>query len=469
LDSCRTETDQEGDLGRLGYKLSILFGNMRLRRVGALWVGLEALIGAPDLASGGWLWSSSEEESSELEEDALNLLREFEPDEAGVDLGGACAVRGVPGRDKEKFSGLRFLCDNGALEAPIEMVNDEYCDCEDGTDEPGTSACSSTEVETKFFCANEGYKGMKIPASRVGDDICDCCDGTDEAPGLCENTCVEDGIEFRKAREQFQKLQEEGQKKKAEYVDMGKGVQSLDTSAQIKELEEKLAELTREREAIEVEITQMENEQEKKEQEAERALAGARIEALQLKKLSREDLENLMIDLVIEGGTPDALESLVQDKLGTSEIEWLTKNDDESDSQELLDARSKKIQISTEESKLRKEEDSLAKEGNRDYGPENQYYAIRDKCFKKQADGYNYEICIYGKAKQNSVNLGSWEGFVPGSNYQSFKFSKGARCWNGPPRSLTVNAKCGPKEEIIQVKEPSMCEYVMDFITPAAC
>ena len=95
---------------------------------------------------------------------------------------------------------------------PAAFVNDDYCDCPDGSDEPGTSACSHLASAPPFFCVNEGYVSEAIPASRVGDGICDCCDATDEpAPTdadagrpICQNTCLEVGREMRerKAREQ---------------------------------------------------------------------------------------------------------------------------------------------------------------------------------------------------------------------------------------------------------------------------
>jgi hypothetical protein len=59
-------------------------------------------------------------------------------------------------------------------------VNDDYCDCTDGTDEPSTNACSgAAEGAARFYCNDVTF----IPASRVNDGICDCCEGTDEYRG----------------------------------------------------------------------------------------------------------------------------------------------------------------------------------------------------------------------------------------------------------------------------------------------
>ncbi|XP_005336227.2 glucosidase 2 subunit beta isoform X1 [Ictidomys tridecemlineatus] len=101
-----------------------------------------------------------------------------------------------------------FTCLDGSATIPFDQVNDDYCDCKDGSDEPGTAACSNGS----FHCTNTGYKALYIPSNRVNDAICDCCDGTDEYNSgiICENTCKEKGRKERESLQQMAEVTREG-------------------------------------------------------------------------------------------------------------------------------------------------------------------------------------------------------------------------------------------------------------------
>ncbi|KAI5661797.1 hypothetical protein M9H77_21120 [Catharanthus roseus] len=89
----------------------------------------------------------------------------------------------------EKFYESEVInCKDGSKSFSRERINDNFCDCPDGSDEPGTSACPSG----KFYCRNVGSTPRFLYSSLVNDHICDCCDGSDEYDGIvnCPNTCI---------------------------------------------------------------------------------------------------------------------------------------------------------------------------------------------------------------------------------------------------------------------------------------
>ncbi|KAM3348821.1 hypothetical protein ACQJBY_022196 [Aegilops geniculata] len=107
---------------------------------------------------------------------------------------------GIPPQDEAYYRGGVIKCRDGSGKFTRDQLNDDFCDCPDGTDEPGTSACP----EAKFYCKNAGHSPITIFSSRVNDGICDCCDGSDEygSNGTCKNTCWEAG---KAAREKLKK------------------------------------------------------------------------------------------------------------------------------------------------------------------------------------------------------------------------------------------------------------------------
>ncbi|CAB4069117.1 PRKCSH [Lepeophtheirus salmonis] len=105
--------------------------------------------------------------------------------------GGSTDPRGVD-PDFVSFydSAKNFQCLDGSSIIDYRKVNDDYCDCEDGSDEPGTSACPNGS----FFCHNMGFMQSRIPSSRVNDGICDCCDGSDEEQRMI---IIEEGLKLK--------------------------------------------------------------------------------------------------------------------------------------------------------------------------------------------------------------------------------------------------------------------------------
>jgi protein kinase C substrate 80K-H len=110
----------------------------------------------------------------------------------------------------------KFTCLDKSAVIDSSRVNDDYCDCADGSDEPGTSACPNTQ----FYCVNKGSKGKFVSSYVVNDGICDCCDGSDEyaSRAHCADTCISDGAEWRKTLQQRIEAAEKGAAKREEYA-----------------------------------------------------------------------------------------------------------------------------------------------------------------------------------------------------------------------------------------------------------
>ncbi|TAQ90528.1 hypothetical protein B7494_g1149 [Chlorociboria aeruginascens] len=178
-----------------------------------------------------------------------------------------------------------FTCiSHPSIQLSISQINDDYCDCPDGSDEPGTSACTylsdlsppqpvpgtisgtsnTTLALPGFYCKNKGHLPSYLPFTYVNDGVCDhelCCDGSDEWGGVggvkCEDKCKEIGKEWRRLDEIRAKAAANASRKKAELVKEAQrlrasvemGITSLE--AEIKEKEVQAAELKKKYEELE--------------------------------------------------------------------------------------------------------------------------------------------------------------------------------------------------------------------------
>ncbi|KAJ1036035.1 hypothetical protein NDA18_000183 [Ustilago nuda] len=142
--------------------------------------------------------------------------------------------RGISPADAAKYQAIKsesaqlgWKCLDGSKEISWSAINDDYCDCADGSDERGTSACPNSA----FYCANSGHLPAYIPSSRVDDGICDpeCCDGSDEADGKvhCPDRCEKVGKEYRKKMAELDNLRRAGAKIRDKYIADGRKQKQL--------------------------------------------------------------------------------------------------------------------------------------------------------------------------------------------------------------------------------------------------
>ncbi|EAY06287.1 hypothetical protein TVAG_475210 [Trichomonas vaginalis G3] len=117
----------------------------------------------------------------------------------------------------------QFTCFDGKKKIKISQINDNFRDCLDGSDEPGTSASN----EGTYYCSNNGFIPYPIAKWSVGDGICDCCDGADEKDNprvQCPNTCARKEHERSEAARDYIDSLNYGYKRRFEMESQGKKI-----------------------------------------------------------------------------------------------------------------------------------------------------------------------------------------------------------------------------------------------------
>ncbi|XP_076235961.1 glucosidase 2 subunit beta [Calliopsis andreniformis] len=475
-------------------------------------------------------------------------------------------IRGIPVAKSSLYSPDRdFQCLDGSLLIPFSRVNDDYCDCADGSDEPGTPACTNGS----FYCENSGYKARYIPSTWVNDGICDCCDASDEYASNkeCPNNCNELGKEARLEQQKAEELVKEGNKIRVEMIGKGKQLKNdyqarlvklradYEEAELVKKEKELLKNRAEERESLALEKyksaepeqpaaeerEEEEEEEELQESEAEdyfklldsdnsgtitivelqtrisfdkdRDGAVSEEEALYFlnnkKEINLQEFlnvawANMKPFLMLEQGIFKPAEQ--REEEAHESVEEPLEHDKEEDDGEIEDAAGEE-QEKAEQSAIQYDEETqaiideatstrenfqaaersvndlqleirkLEEKLDRDYGAEHEFATLDGECFDYTDLEYIYTLCMFGKTTQKSksggsdINLGHWNDWVgpEGQKYSKMKYDRGLTCWNGPARSTIVNLTCGKENKLISVTEPSRCEYVMEFSTPALC
>eukprot|EP00238_Polyblepharides_amylifera_P005260 CAMPEP_0196575892 /NCGR_PEP_ID=MMETSP1081-20130531/5278_1 /TAXON_ID=36882 /ORGANISM="Pyramimonas amylifera, Strain CCMP720" /LENGTH=503 /DNA_ID=CAMNT_0041894331 /DNA_START=158 /DNA_END=1669 /DNA_ORIENTATION=- len=439
----------------------------------------------------------------------------------------------------------KFRCLDSSRVIDEKMVNDDYCDCADASDEPGTAACSNGH----FYCLNRGYHPKTVFSSFVNDGVCDCCDGSDEYAGRisCPNTCHSEGASVRAALKEELQASQKGAKMRVQYAasasdikqkwaqELQKATEDATTLRPIVDAlkvknaaAEKAASAAMARKRKKADDELKEAAQELQEEEADAGMHEAEEGAAGLEQAeselgadeiipeeeseeergqriaaqwttnteaaggggddpppsdglgsgSGEDLpeeEQKHADEEAEGEQEEEDEFAEEWIPPEKPVDW---NDEEDGVWEPPDQEREaeviRKQFEEERRKLESLEstlEGLQKKLGRDYGPDEAFLPLEDKCTEVKLRQYIYQVCPFHSASQmegsSTVNLGDWNTFK--DNYTTMSFTSGMKCWNGPERSLTVSLVCGIEEKLSNVEEPNRCEYTAELATPAAC
>uniref|UniRef100_A0A8C5BXY9 Glucosidase 2 subunit beta n=1 Tax=Gadus morhua TaxID=8049 RepID=A0A8C5BXY9_GADMO len=495
-------------------------------------------------------------------------------------LGAVTAVevlrpRGVPLSKRQFYEENRpFTCLDGSGTIAFDRVNDDYCDCKDGSDEPGTAACPNGS----FHCTNAGFRPGFIPSSRINDGICDCCDTTDEynSGATCQNTCRELGRKEKESLQMLAEVAKEGFLLKQQLIHEAK--RGLD------EKQSKVTELQLSKRASEdaVEALRLVKEAaEKPEKEAKDRHLKAWEEQQAVIRAEKDntkmaeaflrldvDADGLVSAVELQAHTeldPDAdgmfteeeaqgvlggvetvdtaafetIWSSIKEKYLSEVTVWVfgpsehwfiatdvpapvdpptpeettepaSDHDSEQYPDEEVPEEYEDEDPDDEDDEDQDEEDDkvgrppplsllfssfffnplpkvkpsglysqwgLEKEISLDFGPSFEFAYLYGQCYDLTTSEYIYRLCPFNRVSQkpkfggSETNLGSW-GSWSGSEenvYSQKKYDHGTGCWQGPNRSTTVKLTCGKETVVMSVSEPSRCEYLMEFTTPAVC
>ncbi|XP_032400464.1 glucosidase 2 subunit beta isoform X3 [Etheostoma spectabile] len=394
-------------------------------------------------------------------------------------------IRGISSSYKRFYRERKsFLCIDGSKIIPFEQVNDDYCDCEDGSDEPGTSACP----RGRFYCTNLGFRPHYIPSSRVNDGICDCCDASDEynSHAHCQNTCWNLGQRERAYVEGQMRTLDEGLQLKQQLIEEGV-LLWREKQAQLRELQQVAEDLQ-----IKLE------EHRRKKHEADR-LKEQTIKALEAggSSLRRQNRTVSSTFNLLDSNKDGSLTvDEVQAKVALVHNEEQVLSEDEAvallggghqmdltkfqytlwdiltkgDSVKIRDTYGAPGSPVGEDPHLKAADTAAEWEATNLKKVEEAYETVNMEI------RYTYTLCPFNKVTQKStagteVSLGRWGMWAgtPKNQYSQMEYENGEPCWQGGSRSTTVTLTCGTETALRSVKEPSKCQYIMDFQTPVAC
>ncbi|KAH3860807.1 N-acetylglucosamine-1-phosphotransferase subunit gamma-like [Dreissena polymorpha] len=103
---------------------------------------------------------------------------------------------------------------------------------------------------------------------------------------------------------------------------------------------------------------------------------------------------------------------------------------------------------------------------------------LNGKCFTKTDESYKYEFCPFSNITQHEQSLrwnpysgilGVWQEWeIENNTFIAMVMRQGDTCGN-KHRTMKVFFQCGKDNKVLNVSEPSTCNYHMNFSTPYVC
>ena len=317
-----------------------------------------------------------------------------------------------------------FTCFDGSQTISLSHFNDDYRDCPDGSDEP-----SSSDGSGLFVCKNEGYISYAIPRWSVGDGICDCCDGSDESfnpHANCSNTCDEIENERQRVLTHVRSVYEKGLKMKAKMITKGYAMRD-NATVRVQEIDNLVT------------------------------VCNRKLKILKDVQVIKDEPDDDDTDVNIDWTAPIAADF----NEGSHIVEsWREVDANGTDLVEPMPEQDKNTMLK----QLRNEKKTLKKELKRlNYTDvPDEFVLIHGRKFSMG----EYRTRFFESFHQGSTSLGNFKEYKD----RTVEYDRGTYCWQTQSgRKTHMKLVCMKANKLLSVTEPSVCDYVAVFGTPAVC
>ncbi|EGW34535.1 uncharacterized protein SPAPADRAFT_133564 [Spathaspora passalidarum NRRL Y-27907] len=431
----------------------------------------------------------------------------------------ACSIKGVSPENQHLYEPVIIddvqywhCLNDSSIRLTYNQINDNYCDCPDGSDEPGTNACENS----KYYCENKGHFPAYIDSFKLNDGVCDydvCCDGSDEPEG-CENKCDVIHNQYVEYKENVEKFMATSLQTKEKYLQVAKTKKEKLSNDKTR-LEQQLSSAQKQLERLRLELENKELEAELEEPSVYEALSDHFVNLNQKLQANKEILftKNSHIDTLEQilhtlanNYNPNFNDPAVKESINKFKQYISNKqevNNDIGDAQNVLEKLQQQAksltqgggvvptiantfhyyyqlftntflvapqvpnlsnlgnnelssqidQLETQVKNIQRKLQEVVSNLNINAGPNDILRAF--DTINKKISGYHYRISLLDSIYQDDVLIGRFKEFKDNKVY----FDYGSRCWNGPQRAGDVEFVCGKGPDIVSVSEPEKCHY----------